>query len=100
MKYFSHLSNYHQPSNRLQTAALDILKGNSNVLIDDLDVFIEQLFASIESLNRQFPRSKPLTPIRTRQIDAHGLDVPVKIYLSSYTVYFDLHRVKETEHFR
>lgn len=100
MRYFSHLSNYHRPGNRLQTAALDLLKANSNILIGDLDVFIAQLFASIEDLNRQFPRSRPLTPTLTRQIDGHGLNVPSQLWLGNYTVFFKLHRVKETEHVR
>lgn len=91
--YFTYLHSYCQPGNSLQNQALDLLKAESNLLIDDPQAFIGELEAKIDKLNAENPRCRPLTVYTW---DGSGESLSYGVSLGSYyTVNFRLHRVRE-----
>ncbi len=64
MKYFCFITHELSLKNNLDKAALDLLKEHNRTIIDgkDIEWFKDEINKSIERLNGQFKRCKPLKP--------------------------------------
>lgn len=89
-QYFTHLASNNLSKNALQTAALEILRDQSNRLIDDAFAFLLHLTKKIEELNASYPRCTALRP----SVGHYGQNI--HFYLGEVCpVNFTLHPVKE-----
>jgi len=95
MQYFTHLVRYNMPANKLQREALEVLKCESNYLIDGDTGFIERLRRKVERLNVENPRCKPLEVYVFKSGSRNdSIGISLGVY---FTVSFTLYRVKGQE---
>lgn len=89
-KYFTHLSHTNNPTNQLHRDARAVLEASSNLLIDDVEIFVAELKAEIEQLNIRHPRTTPL------RVTAHNYFTDTThVYLGDrFTVSFSIYPVK------
>jgi hypothetical protein len=89
-RYFTYLDRHNAPANSLQKQALELLKANSNLLIGNVDIFVDNIRRRIDELNAEYPRCLPLR-FSFSQYRTHG-----NLYLgAAFTVSFSIHEVKE-----
>lgn len=90
-RYFSHLGNSNNPSNKLQKEALDFMKMRSNRIVEDPVKFIAHIKENIQALNERFPRCKPM---RVDRWESTGSSICLGLGIN-YTLGLYLYPIKE-----
>jgi len=63
-RYFSYITMWYVPKNKLHKAAIDYIEKMNRRVIESKEVksFVDEINQGIEKLNKQYPKCTPLSP--------------------------------------